>query len=171
MSVNLSAKQLQHAMLVQEVRQGFAESGIDAASLKLEITESVVMQDVPATVGKFKALKDLGIRLAIDDFGTGYSSLSYLKRFPVDTLKIDQSFVKGLPTNGTDTAIVRAIVTVAKTLNMDVTAEGIETEQQRIELKAIGCDRGQGFLFARPASAEHVTRLLATSWGGAVIAA
>ena len=171
MSVNLSAKQFQNPNLVQEISQALAESGLAAGSLKLEITESVVMQDAPATLAKLKALKDLGIRLAIDDFGTGYSSLGYLKRFPVDTIKIDRSFVKGLSKDGNDNAIVRAVITVAKTLNMDVTAEGVETEQQRIELKALGCDRAQGFLFARPAAAEHVGPLLAISNKGELIAA
>jgi diguanylate cyclase (GGDEF)-like protein len=171
MSVNLSAKQFQNPNLVQEISQALAESGLAAGSLKLEITESVVMQDAPATLAKLKDLKDLGIRLAIDDFGTGYSSLGYLKRFPVDTIKIDRSFVKGLSKDGNDNAIVRAVITVAKTLNMDVTAEGVETEQQRIELKALGCDRAQGFLFARPAAAEHVGPLLAISNKGELIAA
>jgi diguanylate cyclase (GGDEF)-like protein len=171
MSVNLSAKQFQNPNLVQEISQALAESGLAAGSLKLEITESVVMQDAPATLAKLKDLKDLGIRLAIDDFGTGYSSLGYLKRFPVDTIKIDRSFVKGLSKDGNDNAIVRAVITVAKTLNMDVTAEGVETEQQRIELKALGCDRAQGFLFARPAAAEHVGPLLAISNKGDLIAA
>ena len=129
------------------------------------------MQDKLATVAKLKELKDLGIRLAIDDFGTGFSSLGYLRRFPVDTLKIDRSFVKGLSKDGDDSAIVRAIVTVAKTLCMEVTAEGVETDQQRLELKALGCDRAQGFLFARPADAEHVTPLLAISKSGALVAA
>jgi len=170
MSVNLSAKQFQNPSLVPEVAQALAESGLDAASLKLEITESVVMHDAPATLAKLKELKNLGIRLAIDDFGTGYSSLGYLQRFPVDTLKIDRSFVKGLSKDGNDNAIVRAVVTVAKSLNMDVTAEGVETDQQRIELKALGCDRGQGFLFARPADAAHVTPLLAISKSGALVA-
>ena len=171
MSVNLSAKQFQHPTLVQEISEALEESGLDAGSLKLEITESVVMQDAPATLAKLKELKDLGIRLAIDDFGTGYSSLGYLKRFPVDTLKIDRSFVKGLSKEGNDNAIVRAVVTVAKTLNMDVTAEGVETDQQRIELMALGCDRAQGFLFAKPADADHVGPLLAISKSGALVAA
>jgi EAL domain-containing protein (putative c-di-GMP-specific phosphodiesterase class I) len=171
MSVNLSAKQFQHPTLVQEISQALEESGLDAESLKLEITESVVMQDAPATLAKLRELKDLGIRLAIDDFGTGYSSLGYLKRFPVDTLKIDRSFVKGLSKEGNDNAIVRAVVTVAKTLNMDVTAEGVETDQQRIELMALGCDRAQGFLFAKPADADHVGPLLAISKSGALVAA
>ena len=162
MSVNLSAKQFQNPKLVEEITQALDESGLAASCLKLEITESTVMQDAPVTLTKLNELKELGVRLAIDDFGTGYSSLGYLKRFPVDTLKIDRSFVKGLSPDGGDNAIVRAVVTVAKSLNMDVTAEGVETEGQLAELKALGCDRGQGFLFARPVTAERVAPLLAS---------
>jgi len=168
MSVNLSAKQFQNPRLVEEITDALATSGLEAGCLKLEITESVVMQDAPATLAKLRELKALGIKLAIDDFGTGYSSLGYLKRFPVDTLKIDRSFVKGLSHEGGDSAIVRAVVTVAKSLNMDVTAEGIETDQQRVELKMLGCDQGQGFLFARPATPEHLKPLLAVSLNGAL---
>ena len=162
MSVNLSAKQFQNPKLVEEITQALDESGLAASCLKLEITESTVMQDAPVTLTKLTELKELGVRLAIDDFGTGYSSLGYLKRFPVDTLKIDRSFVKGLSPDGGDSAIVRAVVTVAKSLNMDVTAEGVETEGQLAELRALGCDRWQGFLFARPVSAERVAPLLAS---------
>jgi len=169
MSVNLSAKQFQHPRLIEEITNALSESGLEPACLKLEITESVVMQDAPATLAKLRELKELGIRLAIDDFGTGYSSLGYLKRFPVDTLKIDRSFVKGLSHESGDSAIVRAVITVAKSLNMDVTAEGIETDQQRLELKALGCDQGQGFLFARPAPPEHLKPLLAISVNGALV--
>ncbi|HWN90028.1 MAG TPA: EAL domain-containing protein [Verrucomicrobiae bacterium] len=161
MSVNLSAKQFQNPKLVEEITQALDESGLAASCLKLEITESTVMQDAPVTLTKLNELKELGVRLAIDDFGTGYSSLGYLKRFPVDTLKIDRSFVKGLSADGGDSAIVRAVVTVAKSLNMDVTAEGVETEGQLAELRALGCDRWQGFLFARPVSPERVAPLLA----------
>jgi len=161
MSVNLSAKQFQNPKLVEEITQALDESGLAASCLKLEITESTVMQDAPVTLTRLNELKELGVRLAIDDFGTGYSSLGYLKRFPVDTLKIDRSFVKGLSPDGGDSAIVRAVVTVAKSLNMDVTAEGVETEGQLAELRALGCDRWQGFLFARPVSPERVAPLLA----------
>ena len=161
MSVNLSAKQFQNPKLVEEITQALDESGLAASCLKLEITESTVMQDAPVTLTKLNELKELGVRLAIDDFGTGYSSLGYLKRFPVDTLKIDRSFIKGLSPDGGDSAIVRAVVTVAKSLNMDVTAEGVETEGQLAELRALGCDRWQGFLFARPVSPERVAPLLA----------
>ncbi len=162
MSVNLSAKQFQNPKLVEEIREALDESGLAPSCLKLEITETTVMQDAPVTLTKLNELKELGVRLAIDDFGTGYSSLGYLKRFPVDTLKIDRSFVKGLSPDGGDSAIVRAVVTVAKSLNMDVTAEGVETEGQLAEVKALGCDRAQGFLFARPVSAERVAPLLAS---------
>jgi diguanylate cyclase (GGDEF)-like protein len=162
MSVNLSAKQFQNPKLVEEITQALDVSGLAPSCLKLEITESTVMQDAPVTLTRLNELKELGVRLAIDDFGTGYSSLGYLKRFPVDTLKIDRSFVKGLSADGGDNAIVRAVVTVAKSLNMDVTAEGVETEGQLAELKALGCDRWQGFLFARPVSPERVGPLLAS---------
>ncbi|HWM79772.1 MAG TPA: EAL domain-containing protein, partial [Methylomirabilota bacterium] len=160
-SVNLSARQFQTPDLVLEIMRAVNDAGLEPSALKLEITESTVMQDAPVTLTKLNELKELGVRLAIDDFGTGYSSLGYLKRFPVDTLKIDRSFVKGLSADGGDSAIVRAVVTVAKSLNMDVTAEGVETEGQLAELRALGCDRWQGFLFARPVSPERVAPLLA----------
>ena len=121
------------------------------------------MQDAPSTLAKLEALKRLGVHLAIDDFGTGYSSLGYLKRFPVDTLKIDRSFVNGIGRDVEDTAIVRAVITVAKSLGLAVTAEGIETETQLGELRALGCDRGQGYLFARPVPADRIPPLLAAA--------
>ena len=163
MSINLSARQFRHPGLAPAISQALTASGLDAASLKLEIAESVVMQDAPASLARLTTLRDLGVRLAIDDFGTGHSSLGYLKRFGVETLKIDRTFVQGLSKDDTDHAIVRAAVTVAKALGLDVTAEGVETDQQRAELEALGCDRAQGFLFARPADAMYVTPLLAVS--------
>jgi diguanylate cyclase (GGDEF)-like protein len=153
MSVNLSARQLQDPGIVMAVENALAESHLDPACLKLEITETVVMQDAPATLEMLHALKALGVQLAIDDFGTGYSSLGYLKRFPVDTLKIDRSFVQGVDLDAEDTAIVRAVISVAKSLNLSVTAEGIENDAQLVSLQKLGCDRGQGFLFARPLAA------------------
>jgi diguanylate cyclase (GGDEF)-like protein len=171
MSLNLSAKQLRRAELVDEITQALMESGLEASCLKLEIPESAVMEDAPASLVKLKALKDLGICLALDDFGKGYSSLGHLKSFPVDALKIDQSFVRGLSGEDSDSAIVRAVVTVAKRLNIDVTAEGIETNEQRTELRALGCDGGQGFLFASPAAADHMAQLLAISTSGASVPA
>jgi diguanylate cyclase (GGDEF)-like protein len=162
MSVNLSARQLQDPGLVRAVEHALAESHLDPACLKLEITETVVMQDAPSTLETLHALKALGVQLAIDDFGTGYSSLGYLKRFPVDTLKIDRSFVQGVDLNAQDTAIVRAVISVAKSLNLSVTAEGIETNAQLSQLQHLGCDRGQGYLFARPLAAEPLRAALSS---------
>src|SRR6266404_5784260 len=143
-SVNLSARQLQQPGLVEEIAAVLHETRLDAADLRLEITETVVMHDAPTTLAKLEALKTLGVQLAIDDFGTGYSSLGYLKRFPVDTLKIDRSFVKGIGDDVEDSAIVRAVITVAKSLNLSVTAEGIETAEQLEHQRALGCEQGQG---------------------------
>jgi EAL domain-containing protein (putative c-di-GMP-specific phosphodiesterase class I) len=162
MSVNLSARQFQRPELLDDIRDALASTGLDPRRLKLEITESVIMHDAEATTDTLLAIKDLGIRLAIDDFGTGYSSLSYLKRFPVDTLKIDRSFVDGLGEDSQDTAIVRSIVALAKALGLSVTGEGIETAIQREQLRELNCDRGQGYLFARPQPAELIERLFAS---------
>ena len=159
MGVNLSARQFQRGELLADIRDALAETDLDPRGLKLEITESVIMQDAEATTATLLALKGLGIRLAIDDFGTGYSSLSYLKRFPVDTLKIDRSFVDGLGEDAQDTAIVRSIVALAKALGLSVTGEGIETTIQSEQLRDLNCDRGQGYLFARPQPAEFIERL------------
>lgn len=172
MSVNLSARQVQQENLVEEIAEILRESGLEPSHLKLEITENVVMNDAPATLAKLHALRDLGVRLAIDDFGTGYSSLNYLKRFPVETLKIDRSFVKGIGRRGEDTAIVQAVITVAKSLDVNVTAEGIETEEQLTRLQALGCDRGQGYYFARPLAADRTHALITNSrWSKVPIAA
>jgi EAL domain-containing protein (putative c-di-GMP-specific phosphodiesterase class I) len=162
-SVNLSARQFRHVDLVDDVSRALRTSGLGAHHLKLEITESVLMRDVDSTVTTLRLLKDLGIRLAIDDFGTGYSSLSYLKRLPVDTLKVDRSFVDGLGTDPQDSAIVRSVVALAKTLSLSVTGEGVETPAQEHELRVLGCDRGQGYLFARPQAADGIDRLLSAA--------
>ena len=161
LSVNLSARQFQQPSLVPDIAWLLQQTGLRPDCLKLEITESVVMHDAPATLARLYALKDLGVQLAIDDFGTGYSSLSYLKRFPIDVLKIDQGFVRGLGGDADDTAIVRAIITVAKNLNLSVTAEGIETAEQVSLLRELGCDRGQGYYFARPLAADPLAALFA----------
>jgi diguanylate cyclase (GGDEF)-like protein len=160
MSVNLSGRQFQHPGLVADVRRTIARCGIDPRCLKLEITESVLMRDVESAVSTCVALKALGVQLAIDDFGTGYSSLGQLKRLPFDTLKIDRSFVDGLGRDDQDMAIVRSVVTLAKTLSLSVTAEGIETPLQEAHLRSLGCERGQGFLFARPQTPETISPLL-----------
>jgi EAL domain-containing protein (putative c-di-GMP-specific phosphodiesterase class I) len=161
MSVNLSARQLQQADLVARIERIVRDVGIDPSTLKLEITESAIMQDPEAATRTLRALKDLGIRLAVDDFGTGYSSLSYLKRFPVDTLKIDRSFIDGIGRDKHDTAIVRSIISLARTLDLTVTAEGIETPTQQWCLQQLGCDRAQGYLFAKPMPARDLADLLA----------
>jgi diguanylate cyclase (GGDEF)-like protein/PAS domain S-box-containing protein len=160
MSVNLSARQFQRPELSDNINQVLHETGLDPRFLTVEITESVLMRDAATTYTTLEVLKELGVQVAIDDFGTGYSSLSYLKRFPVDTLKIDRSFVDGLGRDPQDTAIVQSIIALAKTLLLRVTAEGIETPSQRAHLREMGCDLGQGFLFAYPVSPADVEHML-----------
>ena len=160
MSVNLSGRQLQNPTVVDDVRDALERSGLDPAALTLEITESVLMSDTAESLDRLRALKDLGIRISIDDFGTGYSSLSYLRRFPVDVLKIDKAFIDDLGRRADDTyAFVRAIVQLGHTLRLKTVAEGIEHEEQREALREIGCDFGQGYLFARPMAPEAVSAL------------
>jgi EAL domain-containing protein (putative c-di-GMP-specific phosphodiesterase class I) len=160
MSVNLSGRQFQDPNLVDQIRRILDETGLEPRALKLEVTESVLMWDLQSTIARMRALTDLGIRLAIDDFGTGYSSLSHLKQFPVDTLKIDRSFVEGLGTDPQALAIVRSITALADALDLSVTAEGVETTAQRAQLRELGCDRGQGYLFAKPVAAAELAGLL-----------
>ena len=160
MSVNLSARQFESEALASDIEGIVRDIGLDPRHLKLEITESIVMRNAESAIASLRALKALGIQLAIDDFGTGYSSLAYLKRFPVDTLKIDRSFVDGLGSDPQDTAIVRSVVALAKSLNLSVTGEGIETATQQAHLRGLGCERGQGYLFARPMPADDCTAML-----------
>ena len=160
MAVNLSARQLSQPNLTESVALILEETGLDPHRLKLEITESVVMGDAESSIRTLRELKALGVQLAIDDFGTGYSSLSYLRRFPVDTLKIDRSFINNLGSNVEDTEIVRAIISLAQTLKLEVTAEGIETQAQATELAGLSCDWGQGYHFARPLPADAISALL-----------
>jgi diguanylate cyclase (GGDEF)-like protein len=160
MSVNLSARQFQHPTLVDDIARVLRESDLAPSSLMLEITESIAVRDVASTANILIDLKGLGVRLAMDDFGTGYSSLSYLHRFPIDVLKIDRSFVSRLGGAQAHLAIVEAIIALARGLDMGVTAEGIETEEQLTQLCALGCDHGQGYYFARPLSAEAASELL-----------
>ncbi|MGE3909812.1 MAG: putative bifunctional diguanylate cyclase/phosphodiesterase [Chloroflexota bacterium] len=160
MSVNLSARQLYDPDLLPALQRALHDSGLPADCLKLELTESTVMADVETTAVTLRDLRALGLALAIDDFGTGYSSLSYLKRLPLDTLKVDRSFVDGLGTDPQDTAIVRTVIALARSLHLEVTAEGVETQEQAAHLRELGCDRGQGYLFAQPLTAEAMTVLL-----------
>jgi diguanylate cyclase (GGDEF)-like protein len=163
LSVNLSSRQVAQPDLIERIRGVLEETGIDPHCLKLEITESVVMENAEAATIMFKQLRALGIQLSIDDFGTGYSSLSYLHRFPVNYLKIDKSFV-GRMTEASDNAeIVRTILTLARNLGLEVIAEGVETDHQNKQLKALGCDYGQGYLFSRPIDSDAVPALLANA--------
>lgn len=155
-SVNLSARQFQQPNLVSSVAEVLDESGIDPRSLELEITESNAMQNAEVTIHTLRELKALGVRISMDDFGTGYSSLNYLKRFPIDTLKLDQSFVREVNTDRRDAAIVSAVISMAHSLDLTVVAEGVETEEQLGFLRQERCDRIQGFLFSAPMSAEEL---------------
>jgi diguanylate cyclase (GGDEF)-like protein/PAS domain S-box-containing protein len=154
-AVNLSARQFVHEDLLRDVAGVLEETGLDPTLLELEITESMVMKDPAHAVKLLSGLKGMGIPLSIDDFGTGYSSLSYLKRFPLDSLKIDRSFIRDLPDDADDTAITRAIVAMAHGLKLSVIAEGVETEEQLDFLRATGCDEMQGYLFSKPVSASE----------------
>ena len=167
MAVNLSARQFQQADLCERVADVLASTGLDPHLLALEITETVVMEDTEATLAALRALKQLKVRLSIDDFGTGYSSLSYLKRFPVDTVKIDKSFVDGLDTGPVDREIVQAVIRLAAAVGMQTVAEGVETPAQREQLQLLGCTMLQGYLLARPAPLELVERTLELAIPGA----
>jgi len=149
-SVNLSARQLGRPKLVDDVDQALRESGLDPDRLWLEITESVLMEDADTTVVTLERLRALGVHLSVDDFGTGYSSLAYLRRFPVDALKVDRSFVAGLGEDAEDSAIVEAVVSMAHSLHLSVVAEGVETDEQLARLRELGCELAQGFYFAAP---------------------
>jgi diguanylate cyclase (GGDEF)-like protein/PAS domain S-box-containing protein len=159
-SVNLSIKQFVQPNLVQNIGAMLKELGLPPGALKLEITESTVMEDPSATVEMLQKMKDLGIRLAIDDFGTGYSSLSYLHRFPLDTLKIDRSFISGESDGVNGMEIARTVMPLAKNLQLDVVAEGVETAEQVRELKKLECKYAQGFYFSEPVSGDEAGALL-----------
>lgn len=161
-AVNISAVEFQSKDFLDGVRAILKETRLDPGCLELELTESVLMQDAEATVRALAALKAIGVRLAIDDFGTGYSSLSYLRRFPIDTLKIDQSFVREITAGSLDDTIVSAIISMGRTLNQRVVAEGVETGEQLASLQRQHCGEGQGYHFSRPVSAAELVALLKT---------
>ena len=165
LSVNISARQFAQSDLAGTVAQVLDHSGIDPARLELEITESVMMDQSEASVERLHGLRGLGVRLAIDDFGTGYSSLAYLRRLPLDTIKVDQTFVAELGDRPVDLPIVRTVIALAHGLGVDVVAEGIETEAQAEALRALECDRGQGYWFARPLPVDKMEQLLAGASG------
>ena len=159
-SVNLSARQLRHADFVHQMRSILEELQFPPGYLKLEITESVVMEQYLLTRDLLTQVADLGVQLIIDDFGTGYSSLSHLKQLPIHGLKIDRLFVRDIPQDGDDTAIVRAIIALAGSLGLELVAEGVETAAQQDFLRAEGCTLAQGYLYGRPQSARLVRQLL-----------
>jgi diguanylate cyclase (GGDEF)-like protein len=159
-AVNLSAIQVMNQSLVSVVVSALAESGLPARRLEIEITESVLMRNTDTTLSALHRLRELGISISLDDFGTGYSSLSYLRSFPFDKIKIDRCFVSGLPDASDSVAIVRAVAGLAENLNMVTTAEGVETEQQLAQVRALGCTEMQGFLFSKPCSVAEIEKLL-----------
>jgi diguanylate cyclase (GGDEF)-like protein/PAS domain S-box-containing protein len=159
-AINISAVELRAKDFVAGVRAILTETCLEPCYLELELTETFLMQDSKSTAAVLQALKDLGVQLALDDFGTGYSSLSYLKRFPIDTLKIDRSFVRDLTTDADDASIVSAVISMGKSLHMRVVAEGVETREQLAFLQEQGCPEGQGFYFSKPVAAGELTQLL-----------
>ena len=160
-AVNLSAKQISHPGIVETVEAALAHSELPAANLCLEITESVLLDDTGPALKTLRELKELGVRLSMDDFGTGYSSLGYLKRFPIDSVKVDRSFVDGLGSDAEDSAIVAGVVSLGRALGLTVVGEGVETEGQLTALVELGCDQAQGFFFSPPRPAEDIVALLA----------
>lgn len=159
-AVNLSARQLSQPNLVERIAMILKETELDPAYLELEVTESLIMQNVEQSIRVLNQLRNLGVKLALDDFGTGYSSLNYLRRFPIHTLKIDRSFVRDVAKNPHDAAVTNAIITLAKTLKLNITAEGVETKEQCAYIRAQGCDEIQGYYFSPPIPAPKMTRLL-----------
>jgi EAL domain-containing protein (putative c-di-GMP-specific phosphodiesterase class I) len=159
-AVNLSARQFQQPNLTEIIAEVLEETGLEAKSLELEITESNAMQNAENTIYTLRELKALGVRIAMDDFGTGYSSLNYLKRFPIDTLKLDQSFVRDITTDPSDAAIATAVIAMAHSLNLKVIGEGVETEEQFAFLHKQKCDYIQGYLFSPPQPVENLEAYL-----------
>jgi len=168
LAVNLSATQFRHQNLVEVIRSALAAENLDARCLEIELTESAVMTNPEESVGVLKQLRKMGVTVAVDDFGTGYSSLSYLRRFPIDKLKIDRSFVRDLATSRTDESIVRAIISLAHSVGLQVVAEGVETEEQLRCVRALGCDHWQGYYCCEPQPAELFAAMLSDQIVGPV---
>jgi EAL domain-containing protein (putative c-di-GMP-specific phosphodiesterase class I) len=159
-AINISAVELRTPGFVAGVRTILRETSLEPRYLELELTETVLLEDSRSVADVLKELKDIGVLLALDDFGTGYSSLSHLKRFPIDALKIDQSFVHDLTTGEDDASIVTAMIGLGKSLHMRVVAEGVETREQLAILQEYGCPQGQGYYFSRPVPAVEFGHLL-----------
>ena len=159
-SVNLSSHQFRQKDLIDLIAEGLESSGLRPSLLELEITESAIIQDTERAVQILEALREMDIRIAIDDFGTGYSSLSYLKKFPLNILKIDQSFIRDITVNRQDASITTAIIALARSLDLEVIAEGVETLEHLLFLREKGCDLMQGYFFSRPIPADDFSKLL-----------
>ena len=160
MAVNLSSRQFRDAALPRLIADVLRETGLPASSLEIELTESLMMEDVDTAVATMRELKAMGVHLSIDDFGTGYSSLSYLKRFPVDVLKIDQSFVRDIGQDASSSAMVAAMISLSHELGLRVIAEGVETRAQWDYLLGRGCDEVQGYYFSRPLRGRDFERMV-----------
>jgi EAL domain-containing protein (putative c-di-GMP-specific phosphodiesterase class I) len=160
LAVNLSARQFRQRNLIETIQLALASSGLAPSLLELELTEGILMDNAEGTLMTLRRLEGMGIRFAVDDFGTGYSSLSYLKRFPIHTLKIDRSFVRDINIDPDDAAIVTAIIFMARSLHLQVTAEGVETAEQADFLRSLACDHAQGFYFDRPIPALEMSARL-----------
>ncbi|HEY9663907.1 MAG TPA: EAL domain-containing protein, partial [Allocoleopsis sp.] len=171
MSVNLSGKQLAQPDAVARIQQILQATGLNPTALKLEITESSIMENAESATAKLQQLRAMGIQLSIDDFGTGYSSLSYLYQFPIDTLKIDRSFINAMDVELEKLELVRTIATLAWNLGLDVVAEGVETETQLAHLKSVGCQFAQGYFFSKPVNKETIEQLILASSTAASTAA
>jgi diguanylate cyclase (GGDEF)-like protein len=169
-AINISAVELRSKDFVAGVRAVLQETGLDVRYLEFELTETALMQDPKSTIAVLQALKDMGVRITLDDFGTGYSSLSYLKRFPIDALKIDKSFVHGLCTNAGDANIVSAVINMGKSFGLKVIAEGVETREQFLRLQVQQCAEGQGHYFQAPVSATEFEKLLGSDMSTTVVA-
>jgi EAL domain-containing protein (putative c-di-GMP-specific phosphodiesterase class I) len=159
-AINLSAKHFNQRSLLNDVVQTLSDCEIPASCLELELTETSVMQDAEATIATMERLKGIGVLLALDDFGTGYSSLSQLKGLPLDSLKLDQSFVRGLPDDRNDLAICSAVIAMGHALGLNVIAEGVETPEQLAVLRELGCDQAQGYFFAKPMPADQLFKFV-----------
>src|SRR5205085_446022 len=166
-SVNLSPRQLHDSEFVHTAVRGLSQAGLPPAALTVEITENLLLADSSLAEQRLAELRALGIRVAVDDFGTGYSSLAYLRRFPVDVLKIDRSFVAPLSEGLRPAALVRSVIDLANALDMETVAEGVETAEQAAILDSLGCHVAQGYYFVRPQPADAIERLLQESLSGA----
>jgi EAL domain-containing protein (putative c-di-GMP-specific phosphodiesterase class I) len=166
MAVNLSARQFSDEHLLRDVAATLKSTGMQAGLLELEIHESLLIQDIEKTLKILSALKAVGVKIAIDDFGAGFSSLSTLQRFPLDTIKIDRSFIRDVATAGEDSSLAEAIISMGKTLSLTVVAQGVETKEQAEFLREHACDEFQGFYFNKPVSAPQFTELLEAQTAG-----